>query len=86
VKHSILGTNPVFHVNRNYTLGNASSLVWYALLGLLAAVVSVTFTDSLLWLCAQFKRLTAVPKWVHSAIGGLATGCLAARYGYLNLP
>jgi CIC family chloride channel protein len=77
VEHSILGSNPVFHVNRNYTLGNASSLVWYAVLGLLAAVVSVTFTDSLLWLRAQFKRLTAVPKRVHPAIGGLATGCLA---------
>jgi CIC family chloride channel protein len=77
VEHSILGSNPVFHVNRNYTLGNASSLVWYALLGLLAAIVSVAFTDSLLWVRAQFKRLTVVPKWIHPAIGGLATGCLA---------
>jgi CIC family chloride channel protein len=77
VEHSILGVNPVFHVDRAYTLGSASSLVWYALLGLLAALVSVTFTDSLLWLRAQFKRLTAVPRWVHPAIGGLAVGCLA---------
>jgi CIC family chloride channel protein len=77
VEHSILGSNPVFHVNRTYTLTNSSSLVWYALLGLLAAIVSVTFTDSLLWLRAWFKRLKTVPKWVHPAIGGLATGCLA---------
>ncbi len=77
VEHSILGTSPVFHVNHAYTLGNASSLVWYALLGLLAAIVSVAFTDSLLWLRAHFKRMTAVPRWVHPAIGGLATGCLA---------
>ena len=77
VEHSILGSNPVFHVNRTYTLGNSSSLIWYALLGLLAAIVSVAFTDSLLWLRARFKRLTAVPKWVHPAIGGLVTGCLA---------
>jgi CIC family chloride channel protein len=77
IEHSILGSNPVFHVNRTYTLTNSSSLVWYAVLGLLAAIVSVTFTDSLLWLRAQFKRLRAVPKWVHPAIGGLATGCLA---------
>ena len=55
-------------------LRNASSLVWYALLGLLAAIVSVAFTDSLLWLRAWFKRLTSVPKWVHPAIGGAATG------------
>jgi CIC family chloride channel protein len=77
VEHSILGSNPVFHVNRTYALGNSSSLIWYALLGLLAAFVSVAFTDSLLWLRAQFKQLTALPRWVHPAIGGLATGCLA---------
>jgi chloride channel protein, CIC family len=77
VEHSILGNNPVFHVPRPYTLGNSSSLIWYALLGVLAAVVSVTFTDSLLWLRAQFKRWTTVPRWVHPAIGGAATGLLA---------
>jgi chloride channel protein, CIC family len=77
VEHSILGANPVFHINRTYTLTNASSLVWYALLGLLAALVSVAFTDSLVFLRGQFKRMTAVPKWVRPAIGGLATGCLA---------
>jgi CIC family chloride channel protein len=78
VEHTILGSNPVFHVPRAYTLGNASSLIWYALLGLLAAVVSVAFTDSLLGLRAMFKQLNSVPRWVHPAIGGLATGTLAA--------
>jgi CIC family chloride channel protein len=77
VEHSILGSNPVFHVPKRYELGNASSLVWYALLGVLAAIVSVAFTDSLLWLRARFKRWTAVPKWIHPAIGGLAVGALA---------
>ncbi len=77
VEHSILGSNPVFHMPRTYTLGPASSLIWYALLGILAAVVSIAFTDSLLALRALFKRWTAVPKWIHPAIGGLATGALA---------
>jgi CIC family chloride channel protein len=77
IEHTILGSNPVFHVNRIYTLTNASSLVWYALLGFLAALVSVAFTDSLLWLRLQFKGFHAVPKWAHPAIGGLAVGCLA---------
>jgi chloride channel protein, CIC family len=77
VEHTILGSNPVFHVPRHYELGNASSLIWYALLGVLAAVVSVAFTDSLLGLRAKFKRWTTVPKWVHPAIGGAATGMLA---------
>jgi CIC family chloride channel protein len=77
VEHSILGSNPVFHMPRSYDLGAASSLIWYALLGILAAVVSISFTDSLLGLRAIFKRWTAVPKWIHPAIGGLATGALA---------
>jgi CIC family chloride channel protein len=77
VEHSILGSTPVFHIQRSYALSHASSLLWYALLGVLAAVVSVAFTDSLLYLRAQFKRLDALPKWVHPALGGLATGALA---------
>jgi len=77
VEHSILGSNPVFHINRAYTLTNASSLVWFALLGLLAAVVSVAFTDSLIFVRGEFKKLSALPPWVHPAIGGLATGCIS---------
>ena len=77
VEHSILGSNPVFHVQGNYTLTKYSSLVWYALLGLLAAIVSIAFTDSLLSLRAWFRRLTGVPRWVHPAFGGAATGSMA---------
>jgi CIC family chloride channel protein len=78
VEHSAQrSTDPVFHIQRSYTLTNPSSLVWYSLLGLLAALVSVAFTDGLLWLRGQFKRLTGVPKWVHPAIGGAATGAMA---------
>ena len=77
VEHSILGSNPVFRVPRPYSLLKASSLLWYALLGVLAAVVSVAFTDSLLFVRAQFKRFTALPRWVHPALGGAATGALA---------
>ena len=77
VEHSILGQNPIFHVNRTYALTNASSLIWYSLLGFLAALVSVAFSDSLLFVRARFKGITALPRWVHPAIGGLATGCLA---------
>lgn len=77
VENRVLGSNPIFHVPKHYELANSSSLIWYALLGLLAAIVSVVFTDSLLWLRAWFKCLTSVPKWVHPALGGLATGSFA---------
>ncbi len=77
VENKILSNKPVFHVPRPYAFDRPSSLIWYALLGVLAAVVSVAFTDSLLYLRARFKSFTAVPRWVHPAIGGLATGALA---------
>jgi CIC family chloride channel protein len=83
VEHSILGKNPVFHMPRAYELGAASSLVWYALLGILAAVVSIAFTEGLLSLRALFKRWTSIPKWIHPAVGGLATGAMAALALYL---
>jgi CIC family chloride channel protein len=82
VEHTVLGANPIFHVPRNYVLGNSSSLVWYALLGLLAALVSVAFTDSLLWTRARFRRLKRVPKWLQPALGGLATGGFAVAAIY----
>jgi len=77
VENKVLGANPIFRVPHHYQLANSSSLIWYALLGLLAALVSVAFTDSLLWTRAWFKQLSSVPKWVQPAIGGLATGAMA---------
>lgn len=77
VERSILGQHPVFQVERSYSLGPPTSLVSYAVLGVFAAVASVAFTDSVLGLREWFKRFTAVPKWLHPAIGGALTGTLA---------
>lgn len=77
VERGILGQHPVFEIRREYTMGAGSSLLSYAVLGLLAAIVSIVFTDSLLHLRDRFKRFTTVPEWVHPAIGGAVTGTLA---------
>src|ERR1700674_4851347 len=77
VERGILGQHPVFEIHQAYTLGHAISLVSYAVLGLLSAVASVAFTDSLLGLRAWFKRFALVPKWAHPAMGGALTGALA---------
>ena len=77
VERSILGQHPVLEIMRTYSLGSASSLLWYAVLGVLSGFISLAFTESLLGLRAQFMRFTALPKWVHPAIGGAVTGTLA---------
>ena len=77
VERSILGQHPVFEIQRPYSMGPSSSLLSYAVLGVLAAFISVCFTDSLIGLRAWFKRFTVVPKWAHPAMGGAVTGALA---------
>lgn len=77
VENTILGNRPIFRVPQTYTFDHPASLVGYSLLGLLAAFVSIAFTDGLLALRAQFKKLRCVPQWLHPGLGGLATGALA---------
>ena len=52
-----------------------SSLLLYAVLGLVAAGLALAFTESLLSLRKRFKG-TRHP-WAHPAVGGLITGLLA---------
>jgi CIC family chloride channel protein len=76
IERSVLGEHPVFDVPAHYGLHHASSLLLYALLGLAAAVVSVAFTDSLLFLRRRF-RASSLPLWARPGVGGLVTGALA---------
>lgn len=78
VARSLSGDNPVFSIPQGYGLDHPSSLVIYVGLGLAAALVSVAFTDSLLWVRARFSRSKHLPVWSRPAIGGLVTGGLAA--------
>jgi CIC family chloride channel protein len=77
VERTVLGGHPEFDVPQGYGLESASSLLLYALLGVAAAGVSVTFTESLLGLRRWFTLRRALPRWAHPAIGGLVTGGLA---------
>lgn len=77
VERSVLGENPVFTIPSGYGLDHASSLLLYAALGVAAALASVAFNESLLWLRRRFKASTRLPAWFRPAIGGAVTGLLA---------
>jgi CIC family chloride channel protein len=86
IERSILGEHPVFEITESYGLFHASSLVFYAVLGLAAAVISVLFTDSLLALRKWFQRMTVLPGWARPGVGGLVTGVLAVvALGWLKV-
>jgi len=82
IERSVLGTHPVFSVPRVFGLDDWRSLLLYAALGLAAALLSVAFTDSLLWLRRRFRAQNRVPDWAQPAIGGLVTGALAVGGHY----
>jgi chloride channel protein, CIC family len=77
IERSVLGEHPVFTVHQGYGLHHASSLLLYAVLGVAAALVSLAFTDSLLFLRTRFRRMKLVPPWAQPGVGGLVTGVLA---------
>ncbi|HVO20647.1 MAG TPA: chloride channel protein [Anaeromyxobacter sp.] len=83
VERSVLGVHPIFEIPHAYGLEHASSLLLYAALGLVSAGLALAFTESLLALRKRFKA--APHRWMHPAIGGLATGILAvAALGLLG--
>lgn len=77
IERAVLGVHPIFEVEQTYALEYPSSLIIYAGLGICAALVSVIFTDSLLFLRVYFRRFRLIPHWAHPGIGGAVTGVLA---------
>jgi CIC family chloride channel protein len=82
IERSILGEHPVFTITQNFGLRFASSLIFYAVLGIAAAVASLAFTESLLGIRKWFGRVRILPGWMKPAAGGLVTGTLAAAAIY----
>lgn len=77
IERYVLGEHPVLEVLQVYGLHHATSLLLYAVLGVIASGASIAFTDSLLGLRKWFQHNTWIPKWAQPAIGGMVTGILA---------
>jgi len=77
IERNVLGEHPVLEVLQVYGLHHATSLILYAVLGVIASGASIAFTDSLLSLRKWFQQNTWLPKWAQPAIGGGVTGILA---------
>lgn len=86
IERAILGEHPVFTITQTYGLHHATSLLFYAFLGVAAAFVSLAFTESLLKLRGWFGKLTIIPGWTRPGVGGVVTGALAvAALFFLNV-
>ncbi|MBZ5584666.1 MAG: chloride channel protein, partial [Acidobacteriia bacterium] len=75
VLHLLLGDEPLFHVPA-YQLVHPVEFLFYAVLGLVGGLVSVSFVKLLLWLRKGFFRM---PKWTAAyqpVAGGLLVGVM----------
>lgn len=77
IERSILGEHPIFDVP-HYMLHQASELIFYALLGVIAGFLSVALTRSLLWLRKSARSQTRLPQWATPGAGGLIVGLTGA--------
>src|SRR5262249_21084523 len=73
IEHSILGDSALFSAPA-YRLRSASELLFYAVLGVIAGLVAVTFNSSLLKLRLWFRKQKMVPAWAAPGLGGLMLG------------
>ncbi len=91
VLHLLLGDEPLFHVPA-YQLVHPIEFVFYAVLGVVGGLVSVSFVKLLMW---QRKKFLALPKstaWVQPVAGGLMVGIfgwfvpqvLGVGYGFVD--
>ncbi|MEO8649987.1 MAG: chloride channel protein [Acidobacteriota bacterium] len=82
IERGILGEHPVFTINQSYGLHYLSSVLLYAVLGIAAAGISLTFSECLLRLRKWFAGIKTLPAWTLPSIGGVVTGVLAVSAIY----
>jgi CIC family chloride channel protein len=89
---SFEGFGPLFGYVGNYHLANASELLWFGVIGILAGLVGLAYAKGFYGISAVFARLP-FPRFVRPAIGGLIVGCIALAvpqvlgtgYGWIQL-
>ncbi|MEO8372444.1 MAG: chloride channel protein, partial [Candidatus Solibacter sp.] len=79
VLHLFLGDEPLFHVP-SYQLVHPVEFAFYAALGVVGGLVSVSFVKLLLWQRRQFMRVSRRFQWLMPSIGGVTVGLLGWWY------
>jgi len=75
IERAILGEHSLFHVP-HYTLNQPRELIFYALLGVVAALAAVAFNQGLLRIRAYFRKQNTIPRWATPGVGGAILGVI----------
>jgi CIC family chloride channel protein len=80
---ALLGTAYAFPVPQPYAIRNGWEFFFYAILGILAALVATAFVRTLYGLEDVFDKQKLVPEWAQPAVGGLLLGVMGLCYPLL---
>jgi CIC family chloride channel protein len=80
IGRAFFGAQPAFQVPVQYEIVSLWEYGFYAVLGVLAAVVGVVFVRTLYWSEDVFDSWKKIPEWVKPAIGGAMLGAVALAY------
>jgi CIC family chloride channel protein len=81
ISRQFLGDFPTFQV-APFIFHNNLELVIYLILGVLAGLVSIAFTQAVYGTDSLFRRIP-LPEWLKPALGGLVLGVLAVASPYV---
>lgn len=81
VSRIFLGSSPAFKVPP-YSFQNPLELLFYFILGIIAALVGILMIKTLYSLEDFFEKLR-IPEWIKPAIGGLLIGILFFKFRYV---
>ena len=79
ISHHLIGSSPVLKIPIYY-LESAYEYPLYFLMGIVGALVSVFFTQTLYWTEEIFNRIKTVPEFVKPAMGGAIVGLMALYF------
>jgi len=80
IGQAVFGDMPAFVVPMEYSVNSVWEFGLYPLLGVLAALLGITFIKLLYWSEDLFARWKFVPEWFQPAIGGGLLGVMALAY------
>lgn len=73
---AVEGFAPIFGYHEGLRFDQPVQLLYYAVIGVVAALVALFYDTSFWWTHDLFKRSTW-PRWLLPGVGGLLVGCLA---------
>ena len=80
IGRAVWGNVPAFVIPTEYGLNSLWEFMFYSVLGVLAALIGVTYVRMLYWTEDLFAKWKQAPEWLQPAIGGVLLGVLALVY------